>query len=643
MMSDFVSNGRTIATMSPSDAALWKAFSREGDEEAFKELSRRYLGLIYHAALRRCASSQLSEEAAQNTLCLLARKMRRRRSQAPDHLAAWLHRAATYEAANLAKKEHRHQNRTRALMEDPSISTAPQDHAWDAALPHLDESLARLNEQDREVVILHYLERKTHREIAQSLGKSEAAVQKRCHRCLAKLARSLRKKLGNPSHLGGASLAALLTRESAKSAPAELLARSPSAALATTGAGSLTLIQQAALLMTTNQKIGLTTLAVTCLAAIPITIQHVQLRNLHQENLALQNALQNQNPSPSLLAKGSKTPTELRKATTADPGSLAWPTSPREAVQQALELFEGSALDERLMLGSLHYSKLGRHLLAEFCTASAEEAQEGVRRGSELLAALSRPASRSVAARSGSEADGAIQAFLRALAISDPITAKALAATMKAPHDDEAKATLVSGLSENNPREALAFLKALPPSELAKGMDDLTALERMAEYDPAAVAKLIDQLPMNNEASRKYHRLAATWVKMDPEKAYAWAAGLEFESVRSSTLQAVYRAWVTEDRDAAYAALSRLESSPFRRTVFSQMASEIFEQESIQAAEAWTKSLEGSDRTHALGILASHVGETDPARAVAFHREALEGARSDRTPLGDRSRSSSPT
>ena len=85
--------------------------------------------------------------------------------------------------------------------------------SWKKAIPLLDESLAQLGESDRQLVILHYLQRKPFRVIAESVGRSESAVQRQCHRCLDKLARILRSK---GVIITSGSLVGLLAQEGVK-------------------------------------------------------------------------------------------------------------------------------------------------------------------------------------------------------------------------------------------------------------------------------------------------------------------------------------------------------------------------------------------------------------------------------------------
>lgn len=75
--------------MSETDLELLARYARHHTEDAFAELVRRHLGLVYSAALRQVRSPQLAEEVAQCTFIDLARQAANLK---PDTiLTAWLY------------------------------------------------------------------------------------------------------------------------------------------------------------------------------------------------------------------------------------------------------------------------------------------------------------------------------------------------------------------------------------------------------------------------------------------------------------------------------------------------------------------------------------------------------------------------
>ena len=67
------------------------------------------------------------------------------------------------------------------------LLSAGTDASWEQIAPHLDAALGELSEADRDAVLLRYFEHKSAREMAQLLGVSEDAAQKRVSRAVERL------------------------------------------------------------------------------------------------------------------------------------------------------------------------------------------------------------------------------------------------------------------------------------------------------------------------------------------------------------------------------------------------------------------------------------------------------------------------
>ena len=211
-----------------SDAELLHAFAARGEEAAFAEVVRRYGSLAYGAALRRTGDHGMAEEIAQNVLATLAR----RAAELTSHpaLAAWLQKAAAYEAARAVDKENNHRRHMQDYSQQLSDSPESSDSAWHAALPLLDGAVAALPEADRQVILLRYWQAQPFKKIAEAVGGTVAACEKRAERALEKLSRTLRRRGAAVSAVAlAAGLAPAFTKATA--APATL-ARITSGALA---------------------------------------------------------------------------------------------------------------------------------------------------------------------------------------------------------------------------------------------------------------------------------------------------------------------------------------------------------------------------------------------------------------------------
>lgn len=199
------------------DASLLSAFAGAGSEKAFAEIARRYASLIYHAGLRRTGRAELAQEAAQNTLAILARKAAR--IDATKTLAPWLYRTALYEASKIRRRERRHEDRMK-LFHAEAPAALPSEDSWDRALPHLDEAMQGLSESDRQVVMLKYFSGWTFEQMAERLGGKSTAWRQRGSRAVERLRRFFAKR--GPS-LPTATIMAGLAGTFTQSAPAAVL------------------------------------------------------------------------------------------------------------------------------------------------------------------------------------------------------------------------------------------------------------------------------------------------------------------------------------------------------------------------------------------------------------------------------------
>lgn len=158
------------------DESLLRAYGRQGDEAAFRELSRRYGGLVYGACLRETRRTDLAEDATQAVFLALARKAGRLRVR--NSLVPWLYAASKLASRNVLRTERRRP--TVALDE-----TVPApDLATDDALF---QALDSLSTPEREAVVLRFLQGLSLFEVGQAQGVSEDAARMRVQRALKRL------------------------------------------------------------------------------------------------------------------------------------------------------------------------------------------------------------------------------------------------------------------------------------------------------------------------------------------------------------------------------------------------------------------------------------------------------------------------
>jgi RNA polymerase sigma factor (sigma-70 family) len=174
----------------PADAALLRRYATDRDAEAFSELVHRHAGLVFGVCRRICGNAADAEEVAQDCFLQLARHAGRITGSLP----AWLHTVAMHAAA----RAHRRQQGRRP---SPLDATLPADDgagaAWRELLPQIDAALATLPSEQREALVLRYLEDRSQEDIARLMGLSQPTVSRRLDEGIA----ALRRQLGAPSML----------------------------------------------------------------------------------------------------------------------------------------------------------------------------------------------------------------------------------------------------------------------------------------------------------------------------------------------------------------------------------------------------------------------------------------------------------
>ena len=101
------------------DSELLRRFAKTNSEDAFAELVKRHVNLVYSAALRQVnGDAHLAQDVAQTVFTDLARKagsLSRRES-----LTGWLYTSAHFAAAKIARTENRRHDREEKYMREPT-------------------------------------------------------------------------------------------------------------------------------------------------------------------------------------------------------------------------------------------------------------------------------------------------------------------------------------------------------------------------------------------------------------------------------------------------------------------------------------------------------------------------------------------
>ena len=247
------------------DASLLESYARNRSEEAFGELVRRHLTLVYSAALRRTDGDvHRAKDVAQIVFTALARDAAALSRHAA--LTGWLYTATRNAAIDLMRAERRRQQREEKVHTMEEVSSSPEVHAnWEKMRPVLDAAMDELDDRDREAVLLRFFEGQPFASVAAALRVNEDTARKRVDRALDKLGALLARK--GITSTGGA-LGLLLANQTAIAAPASVAASIIATVLTSAGAGAMGAAGTTAIFIMSTSKVVTGITAIIAVAAI---------------------------------------------------------------------------------------------------------------------------------------------------------------------------------------------------------------------------------------------------------------------------------------------------------------------------------------------------------------------------------------
>jgi RNA polymerase sigma-70 factor (ECF subfamily) len=169
----------------PSDEVLMLRH-RDGDRAAFQVLFQRYARTIYAVMLKRGLSEDDARDLVQQTF--LKAHQARRDFDADLKLRPWLWTIAFNLLRDGYRRRRSHQARVTALAEQAEVVGQIEQRELE---PERTRAVRRAIEQlspgQQEVVLLHWYQGLSFREIASVVGATESAVKVRAHRAYGQL------------------------------------------------------------------------------------------------------------------------------------------------------------------------------------------------------------------------------------------------------------------------------------------------------------------------------------------------------------------------------------------------------------------------------------------------------------------------
>lgn len=172
--------------MDATDESLMRRYVTAADRAAFEELFRRYAPRLHRYFRGRVRGPGLADDLTQTTFLHVHRA--RRDFRTDGRFRPWVFAIA----ANLVREHYRYKGRRPEYAAGEDLPDPGVDPDTTTATDRLvRRAIEALPEHEREVLILHWYEELTFREIAEVVGASHSAVKVRAHRAYNKLREQL--------------------------------------------------------------------------------------------------------------------------------------------------------------------------------------------------------------------------------------------------------------------------------------------------------------------------------------------------------------------------------------------------------------------------------------------------------------------
>ncbi|HEX5218699.1 MAG TPA: sigma-70 family RNA polymerase sigma factor [Verrucomicrobiae bacterium] len=171
------------------DHELLREFVRRRSEDAFRQLVERHLRMVLSAARRMSGDDYLAQDVTQNVFTMFAQKARDIRP--PQVVGGWLYNTTRHLAMHAVRGERRRREREEAAV---AMQAQETNAETERVLEQLEPAMAELDADDRDTLVLRYLEDCNLRDVGAEFGISEDAARMRANRALEKLRTVLSRK-----------------------------------------------------------------------------------------------------------------------------------------------------------------------------------------------------------------------------------------------------------------------------------------------------------------------------------------------------------------------------------------------------------------------------------------------------------------
>jgi RNA polymerase sigma-70 factor, ECF subfamily len=184
----------TIAMSSPEESTMDISTlvqqAQHGKREAVTSLYHLFAPKIFRYLVRRLPTTEDAEDVMGEVFVSMVEGLKTYKDTGAP-FEAWLYRIASHRTADFYRKtKHAHSEDLSDLMSDdedlPEEQLISQQN-----LQAMRAAIQKLPEEHQQILILRFIERKTHDEVAQLMGKSASAIRTIQFRALTQLAEHL--------------------------------------------------------------------------------------------------------------------------------------------------------------------------------------------------------------------------------------------------------------------------------------------------------------------------------------------------------------------------------------------------------------------------------------------------------------------
>ncbi|SHG01643.1 RNA polymerase sigma factor [Pedobacter caeni] len=179
-----------------SESALWQSF-KSGDKTAFKAIYYEYYMLLYRYGVKTSADTELAEDCLQDLFLKLWKN--RENLGEVSSVKSYLYRAyirTLFDAMKKFRKEHQFGDLSTETSESSIEETIIEGQTHTESNLHLHRALQHLSRRQRQVVLLHYFEGLSYKQIAEVLPIKYQAIRNCIHEAIKVLRKNIASRSG---------------------------------------------------------------------------------------------------------------------------------------------------------------------------------------------------------------------------------------------------------------------------------------------------------------------------------------------------------------------------------------------------------------------------------------------------------------